>query len=82
MDCPRLQQLDVSSNKLELFPSTLVGSKLKEFHYESNPLLPYIPVAAEQHEEVLKLKVPVLSFSFQQLLEHTLSAGDHFKTTD
>lgn len=56
-NCKRLRVLDVSCNKLELFPSQLCDLKLKEFHYENNPLLPRIPVPAEQQEEVLQLKV-------------------------
>lgn len=47
----------MSSNKLELFPSTFCELRLKEFHCDNNPLLPYIPVPAEQQEEVLRLKV-------------------------
>ena len=31
--------------------------KLKEFYFESNPLLPHIPVPAEQEAEVLPLRV-------------------------
>lgn len=52
-----LMVLDVSCNKLELFPSRLGELELKEFYYENNPLLPHIPVPAYQQEEVLHLKV-------------------------
>ena len=55
--CSRLQVLDVSCNKLELFPLELGKLKLKEFYFENNPLLPHIPVPAEQEYEVLPLRV-------------------------
>ena len=55
--CTYLVVLDVSSNKLQLFPLELGQLKLKEFYFENNPLLPHIPVPAEQECEVLPLRV-------------------------
>ena len=59
--CSGLQVLDVSCNQVELFPLELGQLKLKEFYFENNPLLPHIPVPAEQECEVLPLRVSELS---------------------
>ena len=47
----------MSCNRLELFPTELAQLKLNEFYFENNPLLPHIPVPAEQEYEVLPLRV-------------------------
>ena len=56
-ECSSLSVLDVSCNELELFPLELSQLKLREFYYDNNPLLPHIPVPAEQETEVLPLRV-------------------------
>jgi hypothetical protein len=58
--------MDVSCNKLELFPLELGQLKLKEFYFENNPLLPHIPVPAEQECEVLPLRVSSHSHNIQR----------------
>ncbi len=57
--CQGLEVLDVSCNRLEMFPSKLSNLGLREFYFENNPLLPQISVPVEQQEEVLQLKVGV-----------------------
>ncbi len=60
-ECRKLSTLDVSGNQLEIFPAELQLLSFREFHFENNPLLPYIPVPADQHQEVIPLKVSAVN---------------------
>ncbi len=55
--CRKLLTLDVSGNQFDIFPAELQILSLQEIHFENNPLLPFVPVPADQYEEVLPLKV-------------------------
>jgi hypothetical protein len=55
--CCSLTVLDVSCNRLEMFPTELKQlKKLHQFHCEQNPLIPKIPIPADQLPETLSLK--------------------------
>ena len=44
-----------------MYVCTKLGEmKLREFHYELNPLIPFIPIPSSATEEVLPLKVFVI----------------------
>ena len=64
--CRKLVTLDVSANELDLFPSEVQSLSVREFYFENNPLLPYIPVPAEQYQEVIPLRVSLHDGSLEQ----------------
>lgn len=54
--CTQLRVLDVSANRLRVFPAELSNLPLKELYCEENNLLQHIPVHSQQEDEVLTLK--------------------------
>merc|ERR1719402_615483 len=77
--CSNLEVVDVSANKLRLFPAHLLRLRLKELYCEENNLLKHLPVHAIQQEEILPLKEMAARLVIEKVRDPTSKIRDHIQ---